>query len=170
MIVDRISLNIAKKYLSQFESSEGKIVDILFSQKERNSDVTKSVPKFDDINVLNSFINKWAPPGNFIAPNCNSFSLFELKAFTVIKNGTSKNFILQDGKSFSTKSSNISKISVNQLNNGYIVDIKVAKQIFEQLKRNEYILEQAEYIDCDYITRYLKESINELGELYNKYK
>ena len=51
MITDRISLNVAQKYLNQFEQNEGKVIDILFSVRDNVSGVSRTVT-FDDLYFL----------------------------------------------------------------------------------------------------------------------
>ena len=90
MILDRISLNIALKYLDQIQHNEGPVFNILFSFKEHHNDSSKVV-KFKSIDVLNSFIERWATPIGFERLDCKSLNLFELKSFSFDKNQTDKN-------------------------------------------------------------------------------
>ena len=59
MILDRISLNIALKYLDQIQQNEGPVFNMLFSMREHHTDITKTV-KFENIDVLIAFIERWA--------------------------------------------------------------------------------------------------------------
>ena len=170
MITDRISLNIALKYLNQFEQNEGKVIDILFSIKNAITGVSKSPPSFSNLDVLVAYINKYAQLTTFKDLDCTPLLLFELKDFTMVKNGTNKNFIYFDNNKFITKSENINQFSIESFNRDYFTDMLEVKSIFENIKLNEYILNQLEYIECGYIEIYDQGSIENLQQLYNKYK
>lgn len=169
MILDRISLNIALKYLDQVQQNEGTVFDILFSVKEHHTDVTKTI-KFNDIKVVYSFVQRWANPSGFENLDCKSLNLFELKSFSFNKNRTNKNFVYNSGNGFVTKSSNINQISILNLNKGYLVDMIEIKQLFNSFKLEEYILLQYNYINCGYIAIHFQSSLEKLKKLYNKYK
>ena len=169
MILDRISLNIAIKYLNQIQQNEGPVFNMLFSIREHHDDITKTV-KFDNIDVLRSFIERWASLSGFEDLDCKSLNLFELKSFSFNKNGTDKNFVYNTGEGFVTKTQNINKISILNLNNGYLIDMLEVKQLFNSFKLSEYILLQDDYIECGYISIYFQSSIEKLKKLYNKYK
>ncbi len=78
MILDRVSLNIALKYLDQIQQNEGPVFNMLFSVREHHTNVTKTI-KFDDIDVLLAFIERWASPSGFENLVCKALNLFELK-------------------------------------------------------------------------------------------
>jgi len=169
MIVDRISLNIALKYLNQFEHSEGIVSNVLLSKKELNKHGSKSA-KFDNISVLKVFIEKYAPLAAFEELDCSVINLYELMSFSVYKNGTANNYVYLSDGVFTTKSLNINQISVENLNRNYKINLSETISGFNNIRLNEYILNQEEYIDCGYIQTYFKEDIDKLKELYNKYK
>ena len=169
MILDRISLNIALKYLDQIQQNEGPVFNMLFSRREHHTDVTKTV-KFDDIDVLIAFIERWAKPSGFLNLDCKSLNLFELKSFSFDKNDTDKNLVYNSEGEFITKTLNINEISILNLNNGYLIDMIEVKELFESFKLSEYILLQNDYIDCGYISIYFQSSVEKLKKLYYKYK
>jgi hypothetical protein len=169
MILDRISLNLALKYLDQIQQNEGPVFNILFSLREHHTDVTKTV-KFESIEVLLSFIERWANPSGFQNLDCKSLNLFELKSFSFDKNNTDKNLVYNSGEEFVTKTANVNEISVLNLNRGYLVDMIEIKELFDSFKLDEYILLQYTYIDCGYISIYFESSVEKLKQLYYKYK
>jgi len=169
MILDRISLNIALKYLDQIQQNEGPVFNMLFSIKEHHTNITKTV-KFDNIDVLISFIDRWASLSGFEQLDCKSLNLFELKSFSFDKNLTDKNLVYNSEGEFITKTSNVNEISILNLNKGYLIDMIEVKELFDSFKLNEYIILQYEYIECGYIAVYFQSSIEKLKKLYNKYK
>ena len=169
MILDRISLNIALKYVDQIQQNEGPVFNMLFSIREHHTDVTKTV-KFGNIDILIAFIERWANPSGFENLDCKSLNLFELKSFSFDKNDTDKNLVYNSEGEFITKTSNINEISILNLNRGYLIDMIEVKELFDSFKLNEYILLQYDYIDCGYISVYFQSSIEKLKKLYNKYK
>ena len=169
MILDRITLNVALKYLDQIQQNEGPVFNILFSLREHHSDIAKTV-KFEDIDVLNSFIERWAQPSGFENIDCKSLNLFELKSFSFDKNNTDKNLVYNSGEEFVTKTSNVNDISILNLNRGYLVDMIEIKELFETFKIDDYILLQNNYIDCGYIALHFQSSVEKLKQLYYKYK
>jgi hypothetical protein len=169
MILDRITLNIALKYLNQIQQNEGPVFNILFSLREHHTNVAKTV-KFENIDVLRSFIARWAGVTGLENIDCKSLNLFELKSFSFSKNQTDKNLFYNSGNKFVTKSSNVNEISVLNLNKGYLVDMIEVKELFDSFRLNEYILLQYNYIDCGYITIYFQSSVEKLKQLYYKYK
>ena len=169
MILDRISLNIALKYLDQIQQNEGPVFNMLFSMREHHTDITKTV-KFENIDVLIAFIERWANPSGFENLDCKSLNLFELKSFSFDKNLTDKNLVYNSGADFVTKTSNVNKISILNLNKGYLIDMIEVKELFDSFKLNEYILLQYNYIECGYISIYFQDSIEKLKQLYYKYK
>jgi hypothetical protein len=169
MILDRISLNIALKYLDQIQQNEGPVFNMLFSLREHHTDVTKTV-KFEDIDVLRAFIERWANPSGFENLDCKSLNLFELKSFSFDKNQTDKNLVYNSGEEFFTKTTNVNEISILNLNKGYLVDMIEVKELFDSFKLDEYILLQYNYIECGYIAVYFQSSVEKLKQLYYKYK
>jgi hypothetical protein len=169
MILDRISLNIALKYLDQIQQNEGPVFNMLFSMREHHTNITKTV-KFENIDVLIAFIERWASPSGFENLDCKSLNLFELKSFSFDKNDTDKNLVYNSGEEFVTKTSNVNKISILNLNKGYLIDMIEVKELFDSFKLNEYILLQYNYIECGYISIYFQDSIEKLKQLYYKYK
>ena len=169
MILDRISLNIALKYLDQIQQNEGPVFNMLFSVREHHTDVTKTV-KFEDIDVLIAYIERWAKPSGFENLDCKSLNLFELKSFSFDKNNTDKNLVYNSEGEFITKTTNVNNISILNLNRGYLVDMIEVKELFDSFKLDEYILLQYNYIECGYIAVYYQSSLEKLKQLYNKYK
>ena len=169
MILDRISLNIALKYLDQIQQNEGPVFNMLFSMRDHHTDVTKTV-KFENIDVLIAFIERWANPSGFENLDCKSLNLFELKSFSFDKNLTDKNLVYNSGVEFITKTSNVNEISILNLNKGYLIDMIEVKELFNSFKIDEYILMQDTYIECGYISIYFQSSIEKLKQLYYKYK
>lgn len=169
MILDRVSLNIALKYLDQIQQNEGPVFNMLFSVREHHTIVTKTV-KFEDIDVLIAFIERWASPTGFENLDCKSLNLFELKSFSFDKNNTDKNLVYNSEGEFITKTSNVNQISILNLNRGYLIDMLEVHELFDSFKLNEYILMQDNYIECGYISIYFQDSVEKLKKLYNKYK
>ena len=169
MIIDRISLNIALKYLDQIQQNEGTVFNMVFSLREHHTNSTQSI-KFENIDTLRAFIERWAKISGFEDLNCKSLNLFELKSFSFSKNNTNKNFVYNAGAEFVTKTSNVNQISILNMNRGYLVDMIEVKELFNSFKIGEYILLQDTYIKCDYIMVYFQSSIEKLKKLYNKYK
>ncbi len=169
MVVDRISLNIALKYLKQFNANEGNVIDILFAYKDHVHNIIKTIT-FPDSETLETFILTYAPLTAFESIDCRLTYLYELRMFSVIKNGTSGNLIYNHGGLFTTKSNNINNISINNLNNEYLVALNEINFSFGGIKLNEYILDQNGYVDCGYIQTHAPDAIEELKLLYNKYK
>ena len=169
MILDRISLNLALKYLDQIQQNEGPVFNILFSLREHHTDVTKTV-KFEDIDVLIAYIERWAAPSGFEKLDCKSLNLFELKSFSFDKNNTDKNLVYNSEGEFITKTTNVNNISILNLNRGYLVDMIEVKELFDSFRLDEYILLQYNYIECGYIAVYYQSSLEKLKQLYNKYK
>lgn len=171
MITDRISLNIALKYLDQFQQNEGDVIDILFSYKDQLSGFSKSV-KFPNILSIQIFLEKYAPLTTFKDEECRVTYLYELKAFSVVKQGTNKNKIYfnYNLNLFTTLNTNTNNISISNLNAGYVNSLNEIKYAFLGIKIDEYILNQLDYIECGYIEIHNPAAIELLKKLYNKYK
>jgi len=170
MITDRISLNVALKYLDQFEQNEGKVVDILFTYRSNVSSVIKTSPVFVDLDVIRAFIENYTPLTLFKDSDCSPLLLFDLRKFTVIKNDTNKNLVYCNGPDFITKSDNINLFSMESFNRDYEKDMIEIRDGFNDVFLHEYILIQLEYITCGYIELHTEISMKNLKKLYNKYK
>lgn len=170
MITDRISLNIALKYLNQFEQNEGKVVDVLFSYRNNVNLGVKSAPSFQDLDVLRAFINKYAPLQSIEHADCSPLLLFELKKFTILKNGTDKNLVYFDDTKFISKSTNIDKFAIESINRDYISAMNEVRSAFNDVFIDEYILNQLDYIECGWLEMHSEVSMEQLTKLYNKYK
>ena len=170
MITDRISLNIALKYLNQFEQNEGRVIDVLFSYRNNISSGVKSAPSFGDLDILRAFINKYAPLQSIEHADCSPLLLFELKKFTILKNGTDKNLVYSNGTSFVSKNGNIDKFSIESLNRDYETAMDEARSAFNDVLIDEYILNQLDYIECGWLEMHTEVSMEKLTKLYNKYK
>lgn len=168
MLTDRISLNIALKYLDRFEQTDGKISNILFSRRDELRNSSKSV-KFDDLDVLISYINKYTPIVSFDSSDCSLMSLYELKSFT-ITNETDKNLVLLGPDGYYSKGMKISPSLINDLNTAYYSNMSSVKSVFGDIKIDAYILDQLGYIDCGYIEIHFAEAMQQIKQLYNKYK
>lgn len=169
MIIDRISLNLALKYLIRIEENEGKVTDILFTSRDQAGDTSKSA-KFPDIATLVVFLNTYAPLTGFNNIDCVISRMFELRAFNFTKGPAEKNKVYMDGSTFKTISKNMNSISLTNLNTEYIPLMNEVKGVFGDAAISEYILEQYKYIDCGYIAIYEPEVIDAIEALYNKYK
>lgn len=170
MITDRISLNIALKYLNQFEQNEGKVVDVLFSYRNNVNHGVKSSPSFASLDVLKAFINKYAPLKSIEHADCSPLFLFELKKFTILKNGTDKNMVYFNDTKFVSKSKNIDAFSVESLNRDYMSIMTEVRSAFDNVFIDEYILNQLDYIECGWLEMHTDVSMEKLTKLYNKYK
>lgn len=170
MITDRISLNIALTYLNQFEQNEGRVIDMLFSFRNNVNSGVKSAPAFADLDVLKAFINKYAPLAPLEHADCAPLLLFELKKFTILKNGTDKNLVYFDENKFVSKSSNIDKFSIESLNRDYLSTMVEVRSAFNDVLLDEYILNQLDYIECGWLELHTEVSMEKLIKLYNKYK
>lgn len=168
MLTDRISLNIALKYLDQFEQTDGKVSNILFSRKDELRDTSKSV-KFDDLDVLIAYIDKYTPLISFDSSDCGIMAIYELKSFS-ITNDTNKNFVLLGPDGYYSKGMKISSSLINDLNTAYYSNISSVKDVFGDIRIDEYILDQLGYIDCGYIEIHFAEAMQKIKQLYNKYK
>lgn len=169
MIIDRITLNMALKYLIRLHENEGEITDILFTSKDQISDSSKSA-KFPDIPTLITFINTYAPVTAFESLDCNISRMFQLRSFNISKVNANKNKVYMDADGFKTISLNIGKVSIKNLNDEYIPLINSARELFNKIDINEYILEQYRYIDCGYINIYDPAVVESIKTMYNKYK
>jgi hypothetical protein len=170
MITDRISLNIALKYLNQFEQNQGKVVDVLFSYRNNANPGLKSAPAFQDLDVLRAFIAKYAPIQSIEHADCSPLLLFELKKFTILKNGTDKNLVYFDDTNFVSKSQNIDQFSIESLNRDYLSAMTEVRSAFNDVLLDEYILNQLDYIECGWLEMHTEVSMEQLTKLYNKYK
>jgi len=169
MITDRLSLNIALKYLKQFRENEGPIEDILFSYKDQLLPKRKTI-KFPDIETLEAFINRYARLSDFNKIDCSPSHLYTIKGFKLSKNNTGKNMVYYGDDEYVTLSKNINKITVLNFNKGYGNIMEELKDAFNSIKLSEYILNQEFYIDCGYISTTNPEALEQLEQLYNKYK
>ena len=169
MIIDRISLNLALKYLTRIEENEGQVTDILFTSKDQVGHTSKSA-KFPNIATLRTFIETFTPLSGFNNIDCVISRMFELRAFNFTKEQATKNKVYMDGSTFTTVSDNINQISIKNLNTEYIPLMNEVRSVFDDAAINEYILEQYKYINCGYIAIYEPEVIAAIEVLYNKYK
>jgi len=173
MITDRISLNLIYIYLDQFQSNQGVIDNIQVSVKLKLEGNTKTI-KFSNLDNLKEFINQFAPLTNLSDISCFPLRLFELKSFnTVIDYGESnsnKNMVINNERIFTTTSRNIDSANLDILNKSYVPSFIQVMNAFDNLNRTEYILDQNNYIDCNYIQVYFEEQLAKIIELYKKYK
>jgi|TARA_B110000090_G_C13247754_1_gene395128 hypothetical protein len=173
MITDRISLNLIYIHLDQFQSNQGPIDNIQISVKLKLESNTKTI-NFSSLENLNEFINQFAPLTGVSDIACFPLRLFELKSFnTVIDFGESssnKNTVINNERVFTTTSNNIDAANLDILNKSYMPAFIKVMNAFDNLTRTEYILDQNNYIDCNYIQVYFEEQLVKVIELYKKYK
>tara|TARA_R110002096_G_scaffold279062_1_gene473236 strand:+ start:202 stop:729 length:528 start_codon:yes stop_codon:yes gene_type:complete len=173
MITDRISLNLIYIHLDQFQSNKGPINNIQISVKLKLESNTKTI-HFSSLENLNEFINKFAPLTGVGNIACFPLRLFELKSFnTVIDYGESssnKNTVINNERTFTTTSRNIDTANLDILNKVYVPAFLQVMDAFNNLTRTEYILDQNNYINCNYIQIYFEGQLSKVIELYKKYK
>lgn len=170
MITDRISLNLAYIYLKQFEETIGQITDIEITKTPFDSKVVKGLQRFNSTSELLSYIKQNAPIIPFSRLDCKPLALYEIKAFNVVIDNATRNFVYNDSRVFKTASQNVNKTGLEIMNQSYIpAFIKVLNQ-FNEIRLNEYILIQYTYIDCGYISTFFIDDYQQLQDLYKKYK
>ena len=180
MITDRISLNLAYIYLSKFQSNEGPISDILLWKTLYDYPGTKLETRFSSLSDFKTWIDQVAPMKSFIDLECFPLAIYELMSFTVTKTiygvdstTSNKNVVSNDNRLFKTNSDNINTASLllfNDTKESYMKFFKDLLKEFNELKLDEYILIQREYIDCKYIEVYFEKSLAALEALYIQYK
>lgn len=177
MITDRISLNLLYLYLKRVEANEGPIKEIIISHRSNREDtMEKTLPRFQNLTSIWQFINKETSPGGFDNIHCMNLGIYELKSFIVDKDKSAKvaeksNFLVKskgDGSFHTT--GNLRKSTHRDMTGGYSVRFKEVEKKWREFILSEYIKDQVKYIDCGYIEVYFKEAIDDLKELYNKYR
>lgn len=169
MIIDRISLNIIYNNLYQIQQNEGMVSNINVTVRFY-SRISSTSTVIENLEVLRTFIDKYAPISTFVDEDCSVMGLYKLNKFSIYKNGTNNNLVYFDTDKFITKSTNINKISVDDLNLKYFSQLEEIKSVFGDIALDEYILNQEEYIDCGYIEIHFQEAMDKLKILYDKYK
>lgn len=173
MITDRISLNLIYIHLDQFQNNQGPIDNIQISVKLKEDNNTKTI-SFSNLTNLNEFINQFAPLTNLTDISCFPLRLFELKSFNVTvdygESGSNKNYIISNERTFTTTSNNIDTANLDILNKSYVPAFIEVMNAFDNLNKTEYILDQNNYIDCNYIQVYFENQLVKVIELYKKYK
>jgi len=170
MITDRISLNLAYIYLERFQAIEGTLSNIVFRKTLYDDNTTKLETSFASLSTFKSWIDLNAPIKPFEDLECFPLAIYELIKFDVIKSITNKNTIVSNNRTYETNSSNINSASLELLNTNYMLYFLKTLSEFNQLKLDEYILVQREYIDCKYIQVYFQNSLDKLLQLYKDYK
>lgn len=169
MIIDRISLNIALKYLKRIQENEGEITDMLFTTRDQVSESSKSA-KFTNIPTLITFIETYTPATAFESLDCLISRMFQLRSFNISYENATKNKVYMNDSTFTSMSSNINRASISNLNEEYIPLINEIRGVFDKIYLNEYIIDQYRYIECGYINVYDEKVIASIKTLYNKYK
>lgn len=181
MITDRISLNLAHLYLVKFQAIEGPISNILFRKTLYDYPGTKLESSFNNLTDFKNWIDENAPLSMFADIECLPLALYELISFNVTKNingsntitQSDKNVVANDNRVFKTNSENINAAGLllfNDSNESYVKTFKDLLHTFNQLKLDEYIIIQKDYIDCGYIQTYFGKYVDDLLVLYKKYK
>jgi len=170
MISDRISLNLAYIYLRQFENTIGKITDIEMNKIPMVGNTNKGLTRFSDLPSVLTFIQNNAPLVPFDKLDCGPLSLYEIKAINVVIDNANKNLVTSDNRVFKTMSANVNQAGLDILNTQYIPEYLKVLNTFNEIKTNEYIELQFDYIDCGYINTFFEEDYIKVQELYKKYK
>tara|TARA_B110000093_G_C12904597_1_gene381949 strand:- start:207 stop:740 length:534 start_codon:yes stop_codon:yes gene_type:complete len=175
MITDRISLNLMYIHLDNFQSNQGHIYDIQIRASIKDGDISpKTIPMTNGLIDLKQFINEFAPLTGVTDISCFPLRLYELKSFKIeIKNGESNsrvNNVVNDNRNFTTTSRNIEPANLDILNKSYVPAFLEVMNAFDNLNKNEYIIDQNNYIDCAYIQVYFEKQLVNVRELYKKYK
>lgn len=170
MISDRISLNLAHLFLNRVHQSQGHVTDILLSKVVKSSNFAKTSPRFETLSSLNLFIQSDAPISTFKEIDCFDLGLYELKSFKHYDSVKQAYYTVENrGSGFSTKG-NLNLALLDDLNTNYISSFNEVKNRYTELKKNEYILLQEDYVDCGYIEVYFQDDLENLKKLYKKYK
>jgi len=169
MITDRISLNIIYNNLYQIQQNEGPVSNISITAHFINR-LRATSTHIENLEVLRTFIDTYAPDSTFADEDCVVMGLYELNKFSIYKNSTNNNLVYFDTNKFITKSTNINKISVDNLNQKYFNQLFEIKGVFGNIALDEYVLNQEEYFDCGYIEIHFQEDMDKLEILYDKYK
>ena len=157
MITDRISLNLAYIYLERFQAIEAPqygLSNIEFRKTSYDGTTTKLETSFASLSAFKSWIDLNAPIKPFEDLECFPLAIYELIKFDVIKSVTNKNTVRSNNRTYESSSSNINPASLDLLNTNYMLYFLKTLSEFNQLKLDEYILVQREYIDCKYIQLY----------------
>ena len=176
MITDRISLNLMYIHLDNFQSNQGQIYDIQIRASIKDSDISpKTMPPFNGRLIdLKQFINEFAGLKSVADISCFPLRLYELKSFKVeIKDGEASsmvNTVVNDNRNFTTTSRNIEPANLDILNKSYVPAFLEVMNAFDNLNKNEYIIDQNNYVDCNYIQVYFEKQLVNVRELYKKYK
>ena len=78
--------------------------------------------------------------------------------------------VINNERNFTTTSRNIDAANLDILNKSYVPSFIQVMNAFDNLTKTEYILDQNNYIDCNYIQVYFEGQLTKVIELYKKYK
>ena len=170
MISDRISLNLAYLYLNRVHQTVGPVSDILFSKRDKDSPTVKTPSRFSSLSSFYIYIQGEAPITTFKDINCMSLNLYQLKSFKYYDSSKDILYTVEnkDGVFFTKGDMNLSVL--DDLTVNYTASFSEVEKRFTELKRNEYILLQDNYIDCGYIEKYFQDDLENLKKLYKKYR
>jgi hypothetical protein len=170
MISDRISLNLAHLFLNRVHQSQGHVTDILLAKAVKSSNTVKTSPRFATLQSFKSFIQTETPITPFKEIDCFDLALYELKSFKHYDSVKDVYYTVENrGSGFITKG-NLNKALLEDLSLNYSASFTEVKNRYKELKINEYILLQEDYIDCGYIEVYFQDDLENLKKLYKKYK
>lgn len=177
MLIDSLSLKLIQIYVKQFHANEGDVSDIVVSREILHSEFKNSPTRYSTYKDFESFFSKIDKEVNFEKVNTELISIYRLKSFNVRKRGGLFNVSNGRKDKFITNGP-VSKILINTLNTKYIEIYDEVHRLFHVLKMNEYILTSDmnnpggmdEYIEYGYIEKYFSNAVEELKQLYRKYK
>ena len=169
MISDRISLNLAHLFLNRVHQSQGHVTDILLAKTVKSSNNVKTSPRFTTLESFKSFIQTETPITPFKEIDCFDLGLYELKSFKHYDSVKGVYYVVENrGSGFTTKG-NLNEALLDDLSVNYSASFDEVKNRYTELKINEYILLQEDYIDCGYIEVYFQDDLENLKKLYKKY-
>jgi len=177
MVIDSLSLQLISIYLRIFDANEGEVTDIQVSKETLDVNVKKSVPRYNTLSDFMDFVKETDDLVNYERINTERISLYKLKSFNVTKNESMCTISNKEDIKYTTKGK-ISKITIKSLNEKYLSIFDKVHVLFHKLRMDEYISTHNEslpgevdpYISYGYIERYFSNAIEELKELYRKYK
>tara|TARA_R110000772_G_C13292466_1_gene438158 strand:- start:929 stop:1432 length:504 start_codon:yes stop_codon:yes gene_type:complete len=162
MIAERISLIETYRVLTQLETNEGKLYDIVLNRKVDNK--TQSPQAFKDLVALRLFINKNYPFMNLDNPEiqiCTWMPYLPAKFWVTKQNGT----LVEFKSELTTKKSSLNNISKKRLRelSTFINNLQGA------ISLDDYISPfTASYVECVYIDDIRDQK--EYGTVYELYK
>lgn len=174
MITDILTLKLISVKLRQFRNlnAESSISNILLESLSNESDV-KTSRTFNTLADLDAFIATFPAEPNWDNIQCFQLNLYLLKRFTMTSPNTSTTPVQYEPttRRFTTTSENVQTAAMDGLNTGkdsYLYKYNEILAVWNELKLDEYIKVQRQYIDCGYIEVYFINTINYLIDLYKK--